>query len=124
MPANPLLRAAKADDILVSLHLRRLGIVGDGLPGNTSALLLDGKVVGSARNRIVVCQAGSNGAGAVTLAGAVVGDTVENVTQLTTTPGDLTSSFEAVISVAGQIQQTAATDLHLLQCLFQVRPNS
>jgi hypothetical protein len=116
-------RAVKADDVLVSIHPRRLGIVGDGNPGNPSALLLDGKVIGTGRNPIKVCQVASNGAGAVTLAGAVVGDTVENVTNITT-PGDVTSSFEATISVAGQIQQTAATNLSAAQCLFQVRPNS
>jgi hypothetical protein len=118
-----LARAAKADDVLVSIHPRRLGIVGDGLPGSTSALLLDGKVIGSGRSPIKVCQVASNGAGAVTLAGAVIGDSVENVVNLTT-PGDITSSFEATISVAGQIQQTAGTNLSLAQCLFQVRPNS
>jgi len=118
-----LARAAKADDVLVSIHPRRLGIVGDGLPGSTSALLLDGNVIGSARNPIKVCQVASNGAGAVTLAGAVIGDTVESVVNLTT-PGDITSSFEATISVAGQIQQSAATNLSAAQCLFQVRPNS
>lgn len=123
MPSNPLGRAAKADDVLVSIHARRLGIVGDGLSGDTSALLLDGKVIGTGRNRIVVCQTASNGAGAVTLTGAVIGDTVENVTNITT-QGDVTSSFEATISVAGQIQQTAATNLSGQQCLFQVRPNS
>lgn len=117
-----LTRNATADDVLVSIHPRRLGIVGDGQAANNSALLLDGKVIGTSRNRIVVCQTASNGAGPVTLGGAVVGDTVENVTALST--GDVTSSFEATISVAGQIQQTAATDLHLAQCLFQVRPNS
>ncbi|MGY3393449.1 hypothetical protein ACVWW6_006040 [Bradyrhizobium sp. USDA 3311] len=116
-------RAAKADDVLVSIHPRRLGIVGDGLPGSTSALLLDGKVIGTSRNPIKVCQVASNGAGAVTLAGAVVGDVVESVVNLTT-PGDVTSSFESVISVAGQIQQTAATNLSAAQCLFQVSPRS
>ena len=118
-----LARAAKADDVLVTIHPRRLGIVGDGQPGSTSALLLDGKVIGSGRNPIKVCQLANNGAGGITLTGAVVGDTVENVTNITT-PGDVTSSFEATISVPGQIQQTAATNLSAAQCLFQVRPNS
>ena len=116
-------RAVKADDVLVSIHPRRLGIVGDGLPGSPSALLLDGKVIGTGRNPIKVCQVGSNGAGSVTLAGAVVGDTVENVTNITT-PGDVTSSFESTISVAGQIQQTGAGNYSAAQLLFQVRPNS
>lgn len=118
-----LARAATADDVLVSLHPRRLGIVGDGLPGSNSCLLLDNKVIASSRSTIRVCQVASNGAGAVTLAGAVKGDAVESVINLTT-PGDITSSFEATISVAGQIQQTAATNLSAAQCFFQVKPNS
>jgi hypothetical protein len=116
-------RAATADDILVSVHGRRLGIVGDGLSGDESALLLDGKVIGTNRPRIVVCQAGAAAAGAVALTGAVAGDTVENVTNITT-PGDVTASFEATISVSGEIQQIAGANLSAQQLLFQVKPNS
>lgn len=52
---------------------------------------------------------GSNGAGACTLAGAEVGDDVIGVLQITT-PDDDAADFETKITVAGQIQQTAATD--------------
>jgi hypothetical protein len=64
-----------------------------------------------------VVQAGKNGAGALTLTGAKVGDTVTAIANLTT-PGDLKSSFEATITVINQIQQSAATDLSAKQCLF------
>ena len=64
-----------------------------------------------------VVQAGKNGAGALTLTGALVGDTVVGIANLTT-PGDLKSSFEATVSVAGQIQQSSATDLSAKQCFF------
>lgn len=52
---------------------------------------------------------GSNGAGACTLPGVEVGDEVVGVLQLTS-PDDDSADFESVISVAGQIQQTLATD--------------
>jgi hypothetical protein len=64
-----------------------------------------------------VVQAGKNGAGALTLTGTLVGDKVVAVANLTT-PGDLQSSFETTITVAGQIQQSSATDLSVKQCLF------
>ena len=116
-------RALTADDTAVSIHGRRLGLAGDGTPGDTSALLLDGKVVATSRHAIKKVTAGSNGAGPVTLAGTVPGDVVEVVANLTT-PGDVTSSFEGTITVAGQIQQTAATNLSAAQLLFQVSPRS
>lgn len=56
---------------------------------------------------------GSNGAGGCTLAGAEVGDDVIGVLQLTT-PDDDTADFEAVITTAGEIQQTVATDNSLV----------
>jgi hypothetical protein len=64
-----------------------------------------------------VCQAGRNLAGALTLTGALVGDTVIAATNITT-PGDVKSSFEATITVNGQIQQSAATNLAAQQILF------
>src|ERR1700690_47666 len=68
---------------------------------------------------LVVSQDGKNGAGALTLTGAVIGDKVLNVTNITS-PGDVTSSFEATITVNGQIQQSAATDLSAKICLFML----
>ena len=64
-----------------------------------------------------VVQAGRATAGALTLTGALVGDQVESIVNLTT-PGDLQSSFETVVSVNGQIQQSTATDLSTKQILF------
>lgn len=118
-----LTRAAKTDDVLLSIHQRRIGLTGDGQPGSSNCLIVDGAVAFSTRGSIRKVQAGSNGVGAVTLAGAVIGDTVENVANLTT-PGDVTSSFEATISVAGQIQQTAVTNLSAAQLLFMVKAQS
>ena len=53
---------------------------------------------------------GVNGAGACTLTGAKVGDKVVGVTNLTDGSSG-TSSFEATISVANQIQQSDAANL-------------
>lgn len=104
-------RAATADDILIELHGRRLGIVGDGQSGDPSAIVLDGQVVASKRNPIMKIATSLSGAGAVTLTGAVVGDAVISVTDQSS-DADVTSSFEGTISVAGQIQQNASTSGH------------
>jgi hypothetical protein len=112
-----------ADKVLLWIHGRRLGITGDGQSGVSSALVLDGVPVATTRAPIVKTQVGKNGAGAVTLAGTAVGDNVVNVTNLST-PGDVTSSFEATITVAGQIQQSAATDLSAAQLMFEIQPQS
>lgn len=110
-------RAATSDDILVSLHPRRLGIVGDGQAGNPSALILDGAVVASTRlsgGLLTKAVTGVSPAGAVTLTGARVGDTVVSATDLST-PGDASAKFETTISVNNQIQQvTASTDVFLI----------
>lgn len=53
---------------------------------------------------------GKNGAGACTLTGAKVGARVMGVVNLST-PGDAASSFEGVITVADQIQQSSASNL-------------
>lgn len=63
------------------------------------------------------CTAGHNGVGAVTFTGALTGDKLLSATNLTT-PSDVTSSFEAITTVDGQIQQTSATDLSAKQILF------
>jgi len=117
-------RAATDQDILISEHGRRFGIVGDGASGNPSALILDNKVVASNRLTtpfIAKCVASLSAAGAVTLTGTQPGDTVVSVTNITT-PGDVSSSFESTISVAGQIQQTASTSSN--QVLVIVQPRS
>jgi hypothetical protein len=117
------------DRVLLWLHGRRLGLRGDGAgPFATSkdVLVLDGVAVGSTRsgpNAIKAVAAGSNGAGAITVAGAAVGDNVELVFNATA-PADATASFEATVSVAGQVQQTSASNLSGNTYLFFVQPQS
>lgn len=109
-------RAATSDDVLIWEHGRRLGIVGDGQSGNPSALMLDGKVIASNRvsTGIIVKAVTAIAAGAITLTGAAVGDTVVSCTDLSTA-GDGSSKFETTISVANQIQQlSASTDVFLV----------
>lgn len=59
---------------------------------------------------------GKNGAGACTLTGALVGARVLGVVNLST-PADAASSFEGVITVADQIQQSSASDLSAVKYL-------
>jgi hypothetical protein len=58
----------------------------------------------------VISFAGKNGAGACTATGVAVNDVIFGVAGLTTV-GQLDASFEAVVTVANQIQQLAAGDL-------------
>lgn len=95
-----------------------------GAPGYSVALQgavdLSGadSVVGiPASTFLVKSQDGNNGAGSLALTGAVVGDQVLAVTNLTS-PADVTADFESVISVAGHIQQSSATDLSAKVCQF------
>jgi len=55
--------------------------------------------------------AGLSGAGAVSLPGAQVGDTVATLVGLIGVSGDQSSKFEAVITVTGQLQQVSSDDL-------------
>ncbi len=55
--------------------------------------------------------AGRDGAGACTLTGARVGDTVSTLTGLVGSTGDQKSSFESVITVDDEIQQSSTLDL-------------
>jgi hypothetical protein len=59
---------------------------------------------------VMLTSVGHNLAGAATLTGAVVGDKVIGVSDVTDSLTK-TSSFESFITVADQIQQTAAADL-------------
>ena len=116
-----------ADRVLLWLHGRRLGIRGDGQgPTPASLLVLDGVSVGSTRsgsNAIKGVASGSNGIGAVTVAGAVVGDNVEFVFDHTDGT-DVTSSFQSTVTVAGQVQQTSATNLSAKTLIFFVQPQA
>jgi len=72
---------------------------------------------------LVVAHLGKNGAGAVTLTGAAIGDKVIGAVNLTT-PGDAKSLFESTITVANQIQQSSATDLSAAQIQFIILKQS
>lgn len=121
--------AATIDNgVYVDVHGRRLGMRGDG--PNQSVLLLDGKPIANGlRERVQTVVTGRNGAGAITLAGVAadqtvaVGDRVVSVVNLTT-PADASASFEAAITVAGQIQQTSASDLSASKFLVYTLPLS
>ena len=99
-------------------------MTGDGLSGVNSNLMVDGNVVAASRGPTLVgVAAGSNGAGSITVTGAAVGDKVNAVTNLTT-PALATSSFEATVSVANQVQQTSASNLSGSTYQFILVPQS
>ncbi len=116
--------AATQDNVLLWIHGRRLGLVGDGSFSAASGLMVDSQLVGSKRGPVVSQLAlGSNGIGNVPFPAAVDGDVVLFALDLTT-PANVTASFEAVISTAGQIRQTAATNLSTKNIFFQIAPAS
>jgi hypothetical protein len=116
--------ALTQDNVLLWLHGRRLGLVGDGSFSASSGLMVDTQLVGSKRGPVVSgFAAGNNGVGSVSFPGAVDGDVVVFALDLTT-PANVTSSFEAIISTAGQIRQTSATNLSTKNIFFQVAPAS
>ncbi len=64
---------------------------------------------------------GSNGAGAITLTGAAVGDNVVSLNGVTATAaGSAAASFESAITVANQIQQSSASDLSAKAYIVQL----
>ena len=116
--------ALTQDNVLLWLHGRRVGLVGDGSFSASSGLMVDGQLLGSKRGPVVSQLApGSNGVGSVAFPAAVDGDVVLFALDLTT-PANVTSSFETVISVAGQIRQTSGANLSARNILFQIAPAS
>jgi hypothetical protein len=112
------------DNVLLWIHGRRLGLVGDGTFSASTGLLVDGQLVGSKRGAAVFqLAAGNNGTGSIGFPAAVDGDVVLFALDLTT-PANVTSSFESVISVAGQIKQTSASNLSAKNIFFIVAPAS
>ncbi len=117
------------DQVLVWLHGRRLGIVGDGEQTNTinatsSLLILDGVPIGSTRAGAVAAPlliTGLSAAGSVTMTGAVIGDIVARVINLGAST-DVTSSFESVITVTDKIQETVSVSGAV--CLVFLIPGS
>jgi hypothetical protein len=89
-----------------------------GLDPSTGGVFVDMARDSRSSDLIVLTAAGVAAAGPITLAGAVVGQPVKAVFGTLTAGGPLIAKvpgvdFESVISVAGQIQQLTATDLHL-----------
>ncbi len=116
--------ALTQDNVLLWLHGRRLGLVGDGSFSASTGVLVDGQLIGSKRGPVVSqLAAGNNGVGSVGFSAAVDGDSVLLALDLTT-PANVTSSFEGVISVAGQIRQTSSANLSGKNILFQIAPAS
>lgn len=120
-----------ADKVLLWVHGRRLGIVGDALGGATTALSLDGTPIGSTRGALLIAKAtGVTTSGSISLSGtpaasAAVGDAVVAVMDFNTGGSltDVTADFEATISVAGAIQQTAGS-LNNHPVLVFIQPQS
>jgi hypothetical protein len=116
--------ALTPDNVLLWLHGRRVGLVGDGSFSASSGLMVDGQLVGAKRGPVVSQLApGSNGTGSIAFPAAVDGDVVLSALDLTT-PANVTASFEAVISTAGQIKQTSAANLSAKNIWFQIAPAS
>jgi len=113
------------DKVRLWLHGRIFGILGDFQSTSSNVLVVAGLPVAATRsgpNSLKFSVAGSNGAGAITTAGTKVGDSVEFV--MGPTNADATSSFEATVSVAGQVQQTSASNLSGNQYVVFVQPTS
>lgn len=117
------------DRVLLWLHGRRIGIIGDGQPSSPGgALVVDNAVVAHRRsgpNSLKLVAAGlaaaSTGSGGIAFTGVKVGDSVEFVLNLTG-DADATSSFESTISTTGFIQQTSSSSLTGNTYLFFVQP--
>ncbi len=116
------------DQVLVWLHGRRLGIVGDGEQTNTtnatsSLLILDGVPIGSTRAgaaSVPLVATGLSAAGSITLTGAVIGDTILKVYDLNAALWvDVTSSFESAITVTNAIQETVSVSGHAIVVFLQ-----
>jgi hypothetical protein len=116
--------ALTPDNVLLWLHGRRVGLVGDGSFSASSGLMVDGQLIGSRRGPVISQLAtGASGAGSVAFPAAVDGDVVLLALDLTT-PANVTSSFEAVISIPGQIRQISGANLSARTILFQIAPAS
>ena len=116
--------ALTQDNVLVWLHGRRVGLVGDGAFSASSGMLVDGQLVGSKRGAgVFALAAGNNGVGGITFTAAASGDVLLFALDLTT-PANVTSSFEPAISVAGQIQQTSSSNLSGTNIFFVLQPAS
>lgn len=100
--------------LAVALKANGLDKAADGRNG-AGAITLTGAEVGAVVRAVIPASdlelpfTGRNGAGAITLAGTLVGDRVRKVVHEDGT--DASASFESTITVAGQLQQSSASDL-------------
>lgn len=119
--ARPLLEGEfEGTDFLVVSGAQALSTA---TPLRSPLTTVGGKLALMTGDQIEVTSVGRNLAGALTLAGTRVGDKVRSVTNLA--GGDATASFESTITVAGQIQQSAASDLSAVSYLFVIEtPNT
>jgi hypothetical protein len=108
----PALTPEAAGGSFKSLFGRLFGLLGDDL-GHRAVWIggANGRVVACTRKDQFITVTGSNGAGACTLTGARVGDQVEGIVRIDSSPADASASFEATITVADQIQQSSASNL-------------
>lgn len=113
------------DRVLLWMHGRRLGLIGDGQSSSTNGLTVDGTLVGSSRTGCTpypVSAAGVAAAGPVTVANALVGDNVFWV--MGPTNADASASFATTVTVAGQVQQTSGSNLSGNQYVFYIQPQA
>lgn len=125
MAANYSFAKTIRDRVLLWLHGNRFGLYGDGQSTTNSAAVLDGVVVGSVRtgaNSLKGIATATSSVSAITVAGTLIGDTVELVVDLTDST-DVTANFESTVSVAGQVQQLSGA-LSGKVCLFFVNPQA
>lgn len=92
------------------------------ISGKTGVVTAGGAVLGS-KDLLVVVHAGKNLSGSLALPGAVVGDSVVAVTNLSS-PGDGTANFESKITVAGHIQQSLNSDQSAVIYQFMLSHNA
>jgi hypothetical protein len=119
--------AENADNVLLPIHGRKLGIIGDGESTTTSALVLDGTVIASTRLTapfIMTVIGGAAAAGGIAVTGAQAGDNVVGAMQMNGAPTNASSLFESTISVSGFIQQTSNVNLAGDSYLIIVFPRS
>lgn len=88
----------------------QVGLWLDSVSGLVKVRLADGTDTVQGNEKLYAFV-GHNGAGAITLTGAAVGDVVLGLIDVAAGTISAASSFEATISVVNQIQQSSVSDL-------------
>lgn len=106
---SPVYDTAKAAaGILLVAWYDNPSLTGQGVPGIHGPLIqLEAEAYKYRRYQFN----GANGAGAISIEGALIGDEVQKLVGVYGDTGDQTDRFEDVISVKGQIQQLDSDDL-------------